>query len=216
MKILTATIFFPRGGSAFVTRALASCLSDRGHDVSLLSGARADAGSFYPGADVHCVDFTAALAAADPMAYAGPSGTAPLHGSFEDRPGAPDRIFASLSDDEFEGQVDAWAAALDAIDADQFDVLHLHHLTPLHAAAAQVAPDVPVVTHLHGTELLMLEAIARRGPAAWPHAAAWEARLHEWACSSERIILAPGNRTRAAELLGVDRARLTTLANGFD
>ncbi len=218
MRIITATIFFPRGGSAFVTRALAGCLSDRGHELSILTGSRtdlgdlADARSFYAGADVHRVDFTAALAGADPMAYDG----APMHGSFEDRPGAPDRVFAALSDLDFERQVSAWAVALEEIEADQADVLHLHHLTPLHPAAARVAPGVPVVSHLHGTELLMLEAIAQRGPQAWPHAAAWEARLREWAQGSEAIIVAPGNRTRAVELLGVERDRISTLANGFD
>ena len=40
-------------------------------------------------------------------------------------------------------------------------MLHLHHLTPLNAAAALAAPGVPVVGHLHGTELMMLEAIER-------------------------------------------------------
>ncbi len=44
-------------------------------------------------------------------------------------------------------------------------MLHLHHLTPLNEAAARVAPDVPVVGHLHGTELLMLEAIEQRARA---------------------------------------------------
>ena len=58
-------------------------------------------------------------------------------------------------------------------------VFHLHHLTPIHEAAAAVMPDVPIVTHLHGTELKMLDAIARGerasarartragGPSAW-------------------------------------------------
>ena len=35
-----------------------------------------------------------------------------------------------------------------------------------------MAPGVPVVGHLHGTELLMLEAIAA-DPDRWAHAAAW-------------------------------------------
>ena len=48
-------------------------------------------------------------------------------------------------------------------------MLHLHHLTPLNEAAARVAPDVPVVGHLHGTELLMLEAI-EADPERWAHA----------------------------------------------
>ena len=36
-----------------------------------------------------------------------------------------------------------------------------------------MAPDVPVVGHLHGTELLMLERIADGPPAGWDHAEAW-------------------------------------------
>ena len=66
------------------------------------------------------------------------------------------------------------------------DVLHLHHLTPLDAAAARVAPRVPVVTHLHGTELLMLEAIDDGLGASWPHAGAWAERLRTWAARSSR------------------------------
>ena len=39
------------------------------------------------------------------------------------------------------------------------DVVHLHHLTPMHEAVRRVWPGVPVVTHLHGTELKMLSAV---------------------------------------------------------
>ena len=61
----------------------------------------------------------------------------------------------------------AWARALQSAGAAHADVLHLHHLTPLYEAAARVAPGVPIVGHLHGTELLMLEAIeARPAPLA--------------------------------------------------
>ncbi len=45
-------------------------------------------------------------------------------------------------------------------------VFHLHHLTPIHEAVAAVCEDVPIVTHLHGTELKMLDAIAREAPGA--------------------------------------------------
>ena len=108
---------------------------------------------------------TAALHAPDPM-LADP----PLHPSYEDRPGAPDRVFASLDDAAYEHQVGAWARALDDAGAAELDLLHLHHLTPLNEAAERVAPGVPVVGHLHGTELLMLE---EGRPERWPHAAAW-------------------------------------------
>src|SRR3712207_6283525 len=97
---------------------------------------------------------TAALEAEDPM-LADP----PLHPSYEDRAGAADRIFAALGEEVLDHHVHAWARALASAGAGDMDVLHLHHLTPLNAAAELVAPDVPVVGHLHGTELLMLEAI---------------------------------------------------------
>ena len=50
-------------------------------------------------------------------------------------PGAPDRVFASLDDDEYERQVTAWCRALQSVDAANADVLHLHHLTPINEAA---------------------------------------------------------------------------------
>ena len=165
---------------------------------------------------LHEVDFTPALHSPDPMAYAGAVGTAPMQPSFEDRPGVADRAFFHLGSDHYGLQVDAWARALEDADAAEADVLHLHHLTPIHEAAARVAPGVPVVTQLHGTELLMLENLLS-GPAAdAPHAAAWARRLRRWAAASAQLVVAPGNRDRAAQLLGIDPARLVPLANGFD
>ena len=152
--------FFPRGGSAHVARNLAHTLGEAGWDVTVLSGSithpdePGDAREFYRGLDVRPQDFTRAFEAPDPM-----SADPPMHPSYEDRPGAPDRVFASLDDAEYERQVTAWCRALQSVDAANADVLHLHHLTPIHEAAARVAPGVPIVGHLHGTELLMLEAI---------------------------------------------------------
>ena len=91
-----------------------------------------------------------------------------MHPSYEDRPGASDGVFAAIDDAGFERHVAAWSRAFEAADAAECDVLHLHHLTPLHEAAARVAPGVPIVTHLHGTELLMLEEIADGAPGRMP------------------------------------------------
>ena len=56
----------------------------------------------------------------------------------------------------------AWAGLFERSEAmAQARLLHLHHLTPMHDAAALALPGVPMVTHLHGTELKMLDAIAR-------------------------------------------------------
>jgi glycosyltransferase involved in cell wall biosynthesis len=154
---------------------------------------------------------TPALEAADPMA-ADP----PLHPSYEDRPQAPDRVFASLDDAQAEHQVRAWCRALQSAGASHADVLHLHHLTPLYEAAARIAPGRPVVGHLHGTELLMLEAIDHE-PHRWPYGEAWAERMRRWAASAERIIVQSEKQMERAErVLPVDPARYALIANGYD
>ncbi|MBW3608461.1 MAG: glycosyltransferase family 4 protein, partial [Actinobacteria bacterium] len=204
-----------------MARALARELPAHGWHVTLVSGSRgdldehADARHFYGGLDLRAVDFDAALAAPDPLDP--PAGAAPMQPSFEDRPGAPDVVYARLDDAQYERQVDAWAHALATAGAADADVLHLHHLTPLHAAAARVAPQVPVIAHLHGTELLMLEAIAAGPPQTWSHAAAWAQRMREWARACTRLVLlSPSAIERAARLLDIDRARCVVVPNGFE
>jgi glycosyltransferase involved in cell wall biosynthesis len=214
--VLEGLMFFPRGGSAHVVRSLARTLPAHGWDAPILSGSLpgrdGDAGRFFAGLDVTTVDFDRAAEAPDPLA-ADP----PFHPSYEDRPGAPDRVFAMLDDAQAEHQVQAWARALVRAGAGRADVLHLHHLTPLHEAARRVAAHVPVVGHLHGTELLMLEAIARGAPRGWAHAEAWRHRMEAWARRCARLVLlSEGQRERALDLLDVDPARCLVLPNGFD
>ena len=220
-RLLSALQFFPRGGSSHVARALARELPSHGWDVTVVSGSRTDldafgdAARFYAGLDVHPVSFDEALASPDPLDP--PPGAAPMHPSYEDRPDAPDRVFAALDDDAYERQVTAWARALAAAGAAEADALHVHHLTPIHEAASRVAPDVPVIGHLHGTELLMLEEIAGGPPPGWTHAEPWTQRLRDWAHRCERlIVLSPSEIPRAEGLLGLDADRLVVLPNGFD
>jgi glycosyltransferase involved in cell wall biosynthesis len=199
-------MFFPRGGSAHVARALARELPAHGCDVTIVSGSlpgHGDAERFYAGLDVHAVDFA--------------RGDAPMHPSYEDRPDAPDRVFAALDDRAYEEHVAAWSRALDEAGAADADVLHLHHLTPIHEAAARVAPGVPIVGHLHGTELLMLERIAAGPPPTWRHADAWARRMRGWAQRCERVLLlSPTQVERAVPLLDIARARCVIAPNGFD
>jgi glycosyltransferase involved in cell wall biosynthesis len=208
VRVLDGLMFFPRGGSAHVARALAEELPAHGVEVTIVSGSLGgggvcDAERFYAGLDVHPVDFTA--------------GDAPMHPSYEDRPDAPDRVFAAVDDAEYERHVVAWAAALERAGAAAADVLHLHHLTPVHEAAARVAPDVPVVAHLHGTELLMLERIADGVPATWTHADAWASRMRRWAARAKRLlVLSPSQIPRVGALLGIDADRCVVCPNGFD
>jgi glycosyltransferase involved in cell wall biosynthesis len=210
-------MFFPRGGSAHVALNLARALPAAGWDVTIVSGSLSepgrpgDARAFYRDLDVHPVDFTRALDAPDPL-----SADPPLHPSFEDRPGAPDRVFAAVDDATYEHQVACWARALADAGAADADVLHLHHLTPINEAAARVAPDVPIVGHLHGTELLMLEEIERGGH-DWPYAAEWAQRLRDWAAGCERLIVLSDTQVqRAHELLDADPQRCVRVSNGYD
>ncbi len=215
-RVVMGLMFYPRGGSAHVTRSLARHLPAWGWEVTLVSGslgsARSDAARFFAGLDVRAFDYTASAQAPDPLA-ADP----PMHPSYEDRRDAPDRVFARVDDAGYERLVDAWAGALAQAGAADADVLHLNHLTPLNEAASRVAPDIPVVGHVHGTELLMLEAIAEGPPPGWDHADAWAQRMRRWAQSCrEIVVLSPSQLDRLETLLGVPPQRCTVVPNGYD
>ncbi len=108
---LMGLLFFPRGGSArWSATCRARCRTPAGTSSIACGslgakGEQSHAGTFFAGLDVHELDYTASLDADDPVA-ADP----PFHPSYEDRPGAPDRVFASVAEPEYEHQVDAWAA----------------------------------------------------------------------------------------------------------
>jgi glycosyltransferase involved in cell wall biosynthesis len=217
-RVLMALMFFPRGGSSQVARYLARSLPDAGWQPTLAcgslgpAGAPSNAATFFAGIDVRALDFGAAAEAPDPLA-ADP----PFHPSFEDRPGAPDRVFARLDDAAFEHQVAAWSHQLGAADAAGADLLHLHHLTPINEAAQRDYPDIPRIGHLHGTELLMLHEIADGPPPGWAHAEEWAGRMRAWARGCERLlVLSPDAVRRVPALLDVPAERVVWAPNGFD
>jgi glycosyltransferase involved in cell wall biosynthesis len=220
LRVLSAILFSPRGGSASAARALVRGLRDEGCDVTLVAGSRSDLGthgnaeSFY--GDVEAVSFDDALNSDAPMRHAASAGSAPLHPSYEDRPGAPDIVFAKLDDLEYERQVKAWSRELARAGAREADVLHLHHLTPINEAARRVAPGVPVVGQIHGTELLMLERIASGAPAEWHHAERWAERMRRWARDCACLVVTPSGVQRTVELLGVPEERVLAVPNGVD
>lgn len=221
-RALSAILFSPRGGSAHAARMLARYMPAHGWTIRLVSGSRSDLGAdgdarcFYTGIDVRPVDFAPALRERDPVHPAGPDRVAPMHPSYEDRPGAPDRVFAALDDLELERHVRAWAAALRDAGADEADVLHIHHLTPINEAAERLSPWIPIVGQLHGTELLMLERIEAGAPASWRFAERWAERMRGWAARCASLVVAPGTSGRAADLLGVERSRFVEVPNGID
>jgi len=211
-------LFFPRGGSAQVVRYLSRSLPGAGWESSIACGSlgeegeQSHAGTFFAGLDVHPLDYSSSQDANDPVA-ADP----PFHPSYEDRPGAPDRIFASVAEPEYERLVDTWTAQLEQAGAAGADLLHLHHLTPINEAAERAFPEVPRVGHIHGTELAMVRAIDAGPPSEWEHAEEWAERMRRWAGACERLlVLSPVGIELVPELLGVDPERVVWSPNGFE
>lgn len=166
-NVLQALLFFPRGGAAQVIRYLTAALS--GHQVRsrIISGSlgapgeNAHAPTFFDGLDVLPVDYTPAWNAAkhgrDPLRE-----PVPLHPSYEDRADAPDRVFTAVGPATADWQESRWADLLRSNLTETPDVFHIHHLSPLQSAVRAHWPGTPLVGHIHGTELKMLQGIRDR------------------------------------------------------
>ena len=160
-------LFFPRGGSAYVARYLSAALAKAGADVSLVCGSlgppgeETNAATFFAGIDVHALDYTDAVAV---FRAGGSAITAPIpmHPSFEDRPDAPDVVLGRRSP-RARGppRVGVGGAVVRRQDRRRrrgapasSDAAARHGHAPL--------ADTPVLAHLHGTELKLIEAIEER------------------------------------------------------
>jgi len=167
MKILMSLIFYPRGGSAQVARYLSRALIELGHEVRLITGTlhdgdpQHDANVFFQDVPLTLVDYTDAWRGfeqgEDPLSD---KWEVPFHPSYEDKSGVPDRVFYKLTDAEYTALLRCWTGVFEDVrEHFQPDLLHLHHLTHAHVAAAQLFPSVPKLTQLHGTEIKMLERL---------------------------------------------------------
>src|SRR2546423_1726622 len=191
--VVSALFFFPRGGSAQVTRSLARALPAAGWQPTLAAGSLGQPGepthaaSFFAGIHVHALDYSPSLELAEPLAA-----PVPFQPSYEDRPDAPDRIFAAVDDAAYERLVAAWIELLAHARAGPADLLHLHHLTPANEAAARGFPSLPVLGQLHGTELAMLRTIQAGAPPGWRPALPLRRPLH-----GGKAPAAPDQRPRA-------------------
>ncbi len=216
--------FFPRGGSAQVARYLCRALDGTRWKPSLFAGSigseseSSNAHRFFSGIDCEALDYAPALsdfrAGADAMAAA-----IPMPASYEDKLGVPDRIFFELDDAAFHRQVASWSRFLASHTSSRPAVVHLHHLTPMHEAAREVWPGVPIITHLHGTELKMLMAAqgdtTTDGHGRWQHE--WVEHMQRWAGNSARIVVVAAHDEQLVQkLLPVDGQRVVAIASGVD
>jgi len=213
-RVVLGLFFFPRGGSAQVARALSRALAQTSWELTLAAGSLGQAGeqthapTFFGAVDLVTVDYS-------PDRQGG-EGDVPFQPSYEDRPGAPDRVFATVDDDAYERLVDVWADALDCAGVARAEVLHLHHLTPANEAALRAFPAVPVVGQLHGTELALLRAIEAGAPAGWRFAERWQQRMRGWARACERLIVPPGASAEVARLLALPLRAMVELPSGVE
>ena len=215
--------FFPRGGSAQVARYLCRALRGSRWEPMLFSGSvgtLADASNaerFFRGIRCEGLDYTPArsrwVQGADSM-----TSSVPISASYEDKGDVADRIFLDLDDAAFDRQVDSWTRFLMDRATTAPRVVHLHHLTPMHEAVRSLWPGVPVVTHLHGTELKMLASVhgtTQHGPWRWERE--WVERMRSWATNSERVVVVGDHDLQVVrQVLPVDPSRITMIANGVD
>lgn len=170
-RVVMGLLFFPRGGSAQVTRYLSVALGDAGWAVSLVAGSlgvpgeETHAPTFFGDTALHYLDFSDAVREFEGGASA-VAAAVPMHPSYEDREDAPDVLLAAVAPEVGAHHAAVWEAPLRAAGAGAADVFHLHHLTSQHDTVARHWPATPVVAHLHGTEIKFLEEVERRAALA--------------------------------------------------
>ncbi len=227
LKVLMAIAFYPRGGSAQVVRYLARALTARGHNVLIIAGSlkgadpTSDAAKFYDGLPLVEVDYTkaaAGLAAGlNPM-----SGRfdVPFPPSYEDKPGAPDRVFYRVSRTDMRHLVACWRDVLSKTTSQfQPDIAHLHHLNHVHLAAIGLPSmrRLPKLAHLHGTELKMLQEMSHLTVRDHGEIRLWDEALRKAAAGMQHFVLiSPDNVERSKQVLALEADKLSVIPNGVD
>ncbi len=228
MKILMSHIFYPRGGSAQVARYLSRALIELGHEVRLITGTlhdgdpQHDANVFFEDIPLTVVDYTNAWRGfeqgEDPLSD---EWKVPFHPSYEDKPGVPDRVFYKLTDAEYAALLRCWTGVFEGV-REHFhpDLIHLHHLTHAHVAAAQLFPSVPKLTQLHGTEIKMLEHLDESSKdSGSPNELSHLGRgiLSDAVDATNHFAaISPDVCERAIARLAIDGKHITTIPNGVD
>lgn len=226
MRILHGLLFYPRGGSAFVARALAHKAQERGNEVQIVSGSLgsgdtfSNATTFYAGLPTAAMNYDHAqqmfLLGTDPM-----TAPQPFHPSYEDRGRVPDRLLSAVSPELLPHFVASWARVFSTVKKTFVpEVLHMHHLTPQLRAAVEVFPDTPLVVHLHGTELKHMAWMQEHAGTGKAHARYADFWLQEMIAVSRlagRVMaLSPADVENATRILGLPQSRIDLVPNGVD
>ena len=231
MKILMSLVFYPRGGSAQVARYLSRALIELGHDLHLVTGTlrdgdpQHDAEVFFGEIPLTLVDYTDAWhgfeRGENPISDQWP---VPFHPSYEDKPGVPDRVFSQLNEGAYSALRECWTGVFQRV-KEHFepDLLHLHHLTYAHLAAAHVFPDVPKLTQLHGTEIKMLEQLDEATDEPGGEASGGESDHVGRGILTDAVsvtdhfaAISQDVRERGMVRLHLDEEDITTIPNGVD
>jgi D-inositol-3-phosphate glycosyltransferase len=168
-RVDSAVIFYPRGGSAQVVKYLMKDMGGRGWSTKVHAGSlggpgrMSHAASFYKGLSLGAFSYDQAQATFEDGGDAMSSDLRrPFHPSYEDRGYCPDVMFSQVSPTTGAQLTNSWIQHLSGSLQDPTDVLHLHHLNHLQAAAEAAGPKVPRLTTLHGTELKLIDGMVQR------------------------------------------------------
>jgi glycosyltransferase involved in cell wall biosynthesis len=134
-------------GSGVVASELASRLANRGNDITLVYGTNRndlERTSVQPVAQTYYVRFNSSEQDGLPFPVVGMSNEMPY----------PSTTFSSLKGDRLDLYIDVWRKHIrQSIQVAKPDIIHVHHLWLLAHIAHEVAPEIPIVVSLHGTDL---------------------------------------------------------------
>ena len=144
----------------------------------------------------------------------------PFPPSYEDKPGAPDRVFYRVSRTEMRHLVACWEDVLSKTTRQfQPDVVHLHHLNHVHLAAIGLASmrRLPKLAHLHGTELKMLQEMNHLTVSDHGEMRLWDEALRKAAAGMQHfVVISPDNLERSKQVLALEADKLSFIPNGVD
>ncbi|MEZ4649724.1 MAG: glycosyltransferase family 4 protein [Candidatus Eisenbacteria bacterium] len=186
-----------RTGSGVTLDSIVRCAAERGWDQRAIVGTPADeplpSVGTLPGDRVHPLVFGTD---AFPLGLPGMSDVMPY----------PSRRFSSLSPEEVERYLGAFTSHVRSVlAAARPDVIHSHHVWLLSSTLRDLAPDVPIVTHCHGTGLRQMELC--------PHLR--ERVASGCARNDAFCVLHEEHARRLTEVLGVTRDRIHVVGAGY-